>query len=680
MAQEGLRTELQALRALGVSFVVAAHLFPHAAPAGFAGLDVFFTASGFLITRNLLREARSNGAINLPEFWARRARRLLPGALLVLLAAVAYACASTPRTHWPRALDQVQASALYVQNWLMAADARDYWSPRRATGVTHYWSLSMEEQFYLLWPALIAAALWLWRRAGKAALTLRLFGLLAAVSTASLAYGLWLAARRPDASFFSTAARGWTFGAGGLLAVLMPEPRGSAGARAALSWAALTAIVGAAVWAPAAEVVPGPASLVRAAAAVAALAAGAPRHRLAPTALFELRPVQWLGELSYSVYLWHMPVLLLVESRIRPDSLGPGARAVFVAAVAAAVLLLSWLGKTFVEDPVRFHRGLRSRSPVWTYGLAAAATAVVWLAAALPQRSLAAERARSDAQERTLSQTPPPCLGAAAGDRRRPCRNPALDGLVCPRPVAAAPAEEPVIDVEDDELKDALTVDAPAGPGPGRAAVALIGDSHAGMLKPALLPAAEARGLGAYWLVGCAPRLSPVVPECAAWTREVLGWLEAHPEVTTVVLASKTRGAGTGSEGYERFWRAVPPSVRRILVVRDTPVSKDPDCVERALESGSSPAACVAPVEQALKADPAAAAARSGRVPRVSLVRFTRLLCRRDGCPDVIGGVLVRRDAHHLTRLFASTLAPYLGEALDEGAGLARGGARPARR
>ena len=161
-SRASVRPEIQALRAVAIGCVVLYHFWPAVLPAGFVGVDVFFVVSGFLITGLLLRDAERFGRVRLRDFYGRRVRRILPAALVVLSACAVATLLVAPRVEWRPFLQQVLSSALYVQNWHLARDSQ---IPRRAdlesTPVQHFWSLSVEEQFYLLWPLLIIAALWL---------------------------------------------------------------------------------------------------------------------------------------------------------------------------------------------------------------------------------------------------------------------------------------------------------------------------------------------------------------------------------------------------------------------------------------------------------------------------------------------------------------------------------------
>ena len=218
--QYSWRPEIQSLRAVGVATVVLFHLWPSLVSGGYVGVDVFFVISGFLITGMLVRQAEASGRINLLNFYFRRIRRLLPAATLVLVA-VAVFVPLLPSPWWHETAVQIAASALYVQNWQMAWLATDYFgSTDLPSPVQHYWSLSIEEQLYLVWPWLIALCVTTLVATRKLRLALAL--VLGVVTLSSFLISLWLSYADASYAYFATHARAWEFGLGGLL-VLTPQ-------------------------------------------------------------------------------------------------------------------------------------------------------------------------------------------------------------------------------------------------------------------------------------------------------------------------------------------------------------------------------------------------------------------------------------------------------------------------
>jgi peptidoglycan/LPS O-acetylase OafA/YrhL len=663
--------EVQALRALAVALVVLYHLWPGAVPGGYVGVDVFFVISGYLITSVLLREIDRSGRVSLAGFWARRARRILPAALLTLLVCAIATVAFVPMTSWEQFFAELRASTAYVQNWQLAATATDYFHADDGPSlVQHFWTLSIEEQFYLVWPVLLLFA-------SRSRRTLALA--MAALTASSLLYSILDTAATPVTAYFSTPARAWEFGAGGLLALARRPDRPGSGADAALSWLGLAAIVVAALAFTDGMDFPGYAALLPVAGAIAVMWAGMPAQRWAPTPLLRLRPVQSLGDISYSVYLWHWPLLILAPFVV-------GARATL--AVLVLTLVVAWLSKRFVEDPVRTAPRLTARPAGWTFGLAAGATAVV-LGVTAGGTTYVQDQIRKDEQatQRVLA-SHPRCFGAAARDPKlSPCENPRLRFAVAPTPIEAPKlANAPCRMIE---RHDRLAVCAfGAAPSRAKATVAIVGDSHAAHWRPALAGVAKRERWRALSLTRTGCPFTAAVPDlreparthCLQWNRQVQQWFARHPEVTTVFATSHAgaRVVARGEDqfaaerdGYVRALRALPDSVRHTIVVRDTPVMRAAtfECVQDAMDDRvATGRACARSRGRALRPDPAVAAAGS-LFPRAQEVDLTRAFCDDRRCFPVIGGALVYKDPDHLTPTFAATLAPWLRREVDRALG-----------
>jgi peptidoglycan/LPS O-acetylase OafA/YrhL len=676
------REEIQALRALAVVLVVLFHLWPGTVPGGFVGVDVFFVISGFLITGLLLREIERTGSLALTAFWARRARRLLPAALLVVLACAAATVAIVPVTAWAQFFSELRAGTAYVQNWHLASTAVDYFAAGDGPSpVRHFWSLSAEEQFYLVWPLLMVLGVVVARRRRVRATHRTVGTVLACVTLLSLACSLVLTVADPALAYFATPTRAWEFGAGGLLALRRPAGAGRPGARSLLSWLGLGAIVLAALAFTERTPFPGWAALLPVGGALAVLAAGLPVAWWAPTPLLRRAPVQLVGDLSYSIYLWHWPLLVLAPF-VLGRAVGGGTTAW---AILGLTLAAAWLTKVYVEDPVRAAPALVGRAPRWTLGTTAVATAAV-LGVTLAGSAYVDGRVARDARAtRAVLAQHPRCFGAASRDPQRPCDNPALEALVVPTPVEARDlANAPCRVIERDQRLRVCAFGTP----PERAAesVAVVGDSHASHWRPALDAVAQARrwrGLS-ITRTGCAfsratpDSTEPARSHCTQWNRQVVAWFGRHPEVHTVLVAAHAGGRVAGARGdaafalkqrgYTATWDALPPTVRRILVLRDTPRMgrTTQACVQEAMDAGRrAESVCAVPRRFALVRDPAVAAAVGLGSPRVRTIDLTGQLCDRQACFPVIGGALAYKDVDHFTPVFATTLGPFLRRAVD---------------
>jgi peptidoglycan/LPS O-acetylase OafA/YrhL len=216
--------EIQALRALAVTLVVVYHFWPGTLTGGYVGVDAFFVISGFLITSHLLREADRIGTVRLWAFYARRVRRLLPASVFVLLFVALGTFLLLPTDLWSSTAKEVTASGFYVENLWLASKAVTYSASNDvASPVTHYWSLSAEEQFYLVWPGLIIISCLLARRWLRGRTTTTVGGTLLAVTLASFAFSVWATQTQRAAAYFITPTRAWEFGAGALVVLLMRQ-------------------------------------------------------------------------------------------------------------------------------------------------------------------------------------------------------------------------------------------------------------------------------------------------------------------------------------------------------------------------------------------------------------------------------------------------------------------------
>jgi peptidoglycan/LPS O-acetylase OafA/YrhL len=638
-----VRSEIQALRGIAVALVVVCHLWPSVLPGGYVGVDVFFAISGFLITGHLLREER----ISLAAFWARRARRILPAALFVLGVCALATLAIVPETRWPQFLTEIRASALYVQNWQLAASAVDYFaSADGPSPVQHYWSLSAEEQFYLVWPIVLLA---LRRHAGIA---------MAVIALASLGYSIHDTASDPAAAYFITPTRAWEFAAGGLLAFA------GTSRRPWVSWVGLVAIALAAVFYSPATPFPGFTAALPVAGALAVISAR-------PPAPLRFKPLLFLGDISYSVYLWHWPLLTLA-----PYATAGRVDTPTTLTVLMLTILLAWLTKLLIEDPIR-HRRLRVLP---TFASAGVATAAVLGLVASGNAQLRGDLQAAERASAQVLASAPPCFAAQARDPEHSCRNPKLRLTVVPTPIEAHKQHNspcPKLEVRG------LLYVCGFGVAPAKATttVALVGDSHAAHWRAALSVVAKAKNWTGVSLshTGCPlskatknlpqPRRS----ECVQWNKQVLQWFKRHPEVTTVFVSQISGGAGVIAPGrdqlaaqragYAAAWKALPATVKEIIVLRDTPkVVGDTDtCVQEAI-ARHRPAgtACAVSRRSALTIDSATRAA-SGRARVIDLTSF---FCDRRRCYPVIGGALVFKDQNHMTETWSASLGPYLLRAL----------------
>ena len=339
------RGDIEGLRGIAVLLVVAYHAGIQRVSGGFAGVDVFFVLSGYLITGILVNQVTRTGRIDYVQFYARRMRRLLPAVTLTLLAVLAAsALLLGPMERIEPALSAI-ATALYSSNLFFLSRAVDYFaSSSEQNPLLHTWSLAVEEQFYLVWPFLVFVG-WRFGRSRR-----RLALLMGAFSLASFAGCVLLTYKRQPWAFFGTPARAWEFGLGGI-ATLLPAMRGDL-ARTMwrwLGWIGLALVVGTAFVLRTTIPFPGYAALAPVVGTTLALIAGTMGDdRLSVRSVLDTRVLRWIGGRSYAWYLWHWPVLVF-GAVLWPKMALPGRVACVVVALALAAATTA-----LVENPLRF--------------------------------------------------------------------------------------------------------------------------------------------------------------------------------------------------------------------------------------------------------------------------------------------------------------------------------------
>lgn len=687
--------EVQALRALAVGLVVIYHLYPRAAPGGFVGVDVFFVISGFLITSHLLREVQAKGRISLPAFWAARIRRIMPAAIVVILAIVAATLAWWPSSQWGQTTHQGLASLLSVQNWVLAAESVDYMAQEnKPTALQHFWSLGVEEQFYVLWPFVVLAAAWLalalvrkgrrrtarGRRAASsdgatrfAAAPVRpvaavLFLLVIAVS---LGYSIHLVNAADPAAYFVTTARVWEMAAGGLLAALLPASGWAApvwirnltalAGVLVLAWVAFTYVSGKTPF-------PGQGAVLPVLGTMAVIAAGRTSgwgslHRLTDAA-----PVQWLGNVSYSLYLWHWPVVVVFKQL---TDVAP--RWWQALALIALSLLLAAASYYFVERPARTWRFTAKHT--WrAVGIGALATALAAVVVAVPSvraQAIDSQQASAAAQ---LLKSHPKGFGAQAWDTAGGAAF--VSGTaITPTPAQAArdlPKWKDCVAAWDaNQVRRCEFGDTKSS-----VEVALVGDSHAGQWIGAMDSIGRDRGFKVVTYVknSCPFSFTPRELEksrklvCSSLNKQTARDLvKAKPQLVILTSWSGSTFAGDAVDGFRQPMSDFAAAGIKSAVLRDTPsLTKEPDLMARdcVAENLEDPEPCSLPRHLSLPKEPAVAAAK--KVKGAETITTEAWFCKDEQCPSVIGNVLVYRDANHISNTYAMTLTGKLGDAVEK--------------
>ncbi|MDQ0075257.1 peptidoglycan/LPS O-acetylase OafA/YrhL [Arthrobacter oryzae] len=677
------RRDIQGLRTVAVGLVIIYHIWPQVLPGGFVGVDVFFVISGFLIVGSLVREVETTGRIAVGSFYAKRIRRLLPAATLVLLATLAAMVFLLPQGRWQSISFDVVMAALQVQNWNQAFGSGSYeGATALVSPVQHYWSLAVEEQFYLMVPlCLMAAAAWA-RRSGLARKTVCLY-LIIALSTASFVHSVAFTASDHDVAYFATTTRIWELGLGGILALTALRMQLGERMGRLLGWAGLATVFWCAFTFSTSMDFPGYVAVLPVAATVLVLAAGtAPKKtddagRFGASALLGVGPAKYVGDISYSLYLWHWPVVVFYVFRLgRPPGLLHGS-VIALVSLAAAVASYHLVEQRFRHPRRRAAEGRRGqRLHRGAFVLASGLVAATVLAAVAPWGIVEAKSQQLDSAL-NLRQYP----GAMALDRERPA--PVPSGLAVRPDPAVAMKDVPLTGGNECGAFDPSTMGEETcrygSPDAGKTMV-VVGDSHAAQLVDPLVLVGEQSGWNVQAMVrnGCPFSAAPpesadtVFHNCPNQNRVSLERI-LHRKPDLVVVSGMTpsgyrRALQWGWKdpealvsGYVAMLKPLRDAGIRVAVVMDTPYPDFavPDCVQ---SHGPTSDTCRGRQRaEDRPEDPLAAAA--ARVPGVEVVDPYPYFCAEGACPSVVGNVLVYRD-NHMTNSFARTLAAPLARML----------------
>jgi peptidoglycan/LPS O-acetylase OafA/YrhL len=663
---------VQGLRAVAVILVVLYHFWPGRLSGGYIGVDIFFVISGFLITGQLARELERTGRIALPTFWAKRVRRLHPASVTVLIFATLATLFVLPLSSLVDSLREILASTFYVENWSLALGSVNYLTSHDATAAQHYWTLSLEEQFYIFWPLLLLGATWLSVKFFAGRKWLPMLGIVVVVSVISLIVSLAYTHTNPAEAFFVTFTRVWEFGAGAVLALLPKwRPRGPLWSNL-LGYAGLAVILITSYRYGPNTPFPGTAAILPVLGAVAVIASSRAERWWDIGSVLGGRPQRFIGDISYSVYLWHWPLIV-----IAPFIPGWGLDGINRVALLLASFVLGWLTKRYVEDPARTWTFLTARKPRATYAFALALMLVTTLFVAGVFAIQNPKYQAAATQLKSISANPPACFGAEAS---ADCENPTLANAVIPSSGfgnADKPGHDECFVQLNESAVKACTFGSTAE---GAPRVALIGDSHAYQYIESMIALAKTKGwaLTTYLKGACPWNTTPIggpslafTDSCKAWLGNLKTTLIKQPAFDAIFATALhdtpyVTGHPTGSgdaerliaEGFSKAWtqaRGAP-----IVALVDNPdFLSDPNKCLR-LNSAKN---CTESRSAVLnKTDPIGVAATASGA---SLLDLTDKYCDAKECFSVVGGANVYRDRDHLTVTWTLTMKNFIGDAIS---------------
>ena len=692
------RPDIEGLRALAVALVVLYHAGVPGLNGGFIGVDVFFVVSGYLITTQLLNELTTTGHINLRNFYARRAKRLLPLSVLVTLTTLTATWWLTSPLQTRELATDALWTAAFAMNIHLAAAGVDYATGQDPSALQHYWSLAIEEQFYLLWPLLLLITAATWRNrlhrnknhpttptrtthrtnhAPPSRTTLNIT--ITLLTAASFAYGVHQTHIAQSLAYFVTPARAWELAIGGLIALNTPTlTRLPHTLNTLLAPTGLAAITTAALLLNNNSAFPGYWALLPTLGTAAVITSGLTTPTPTETHLLTPPPIQGLGRISYGLYLWHWPLLVLAPTYLNTDKLG-------VLQTAVVVTVSVWLASVtffFIEDPLRT-LALFRRLPNQALTLGAACTVAVMGASAAitwfmpdpratgnyvePLKDLAAlpQAVTTGGSLRAIPSNVEPNLVEAAEDKPDPTTG---DGVSC------------MVDLLDTQVSRDPKGSCVFGDANGDTTVVLTGDSHAYQWMPAIEPLAVKNKWRLVLLAksGCALYDVKVVNtmlkrdyrECYEW-RENAQVRIAEEKPDLIITSAFTGSANRDSTFTDRWLDGMRSTIGRlkrtgakVAVIADTPYPAKaiPECLAQNVDSARS---CAVQRKVALS-DPGRrnAGASEAAAGGARLIDPIPWFCSSASCPAVIANNIVYSDNSHVTATYARTLSPLLEKQL----------------
>ncbi|MXP20127.1 acyltransferase family protein [Gordonia sp. HNM0687] len=675
--------DIAGLRGIAVLLVVLFHAHVPFVTGGFVGVDIFFVISGFLITRLLIREYERTGSLSFKGFYARRARRIIPAAALVIVVSIIGAALTMPLLKVFKQAIDLLAAAAQLANWHFLSQNADYLAGAiDGSLATHFWSLSIEEQLYFLWPlAVFAAAAIASRTALRRVVSMRVaVGIVVgALTLASLIASIRITPTDPATAYMATYTRAWQFGVGGLLAVIAPlfalrrkTPRIAAIVAILMGWLGVAGIIVAATMIDAHTPYPGTAALLPTMAAALVIAAGQlfPASARAPSPqphtpnltagrLLATPPLTFLGRVSYAWYLWHWPAIVLFET-VTGASSWP-----VLLLVSLAALGIATLSTLFFEEPIINNRELRrNTSASISVGITGV---VVGLTVTMIAGILTVQIASRDTvANAALSYQS--VFGTESGEPAGP---------VVPNPFQAyddrPEPHECLIPVGE----PSAGVDCTFGPDHGTPVV-LFGDSHADHWSEAIRSIGSTHGwrVHQFTKAACpAQNLQPrpgvadpyTQPECAQWRRDALADIQAiEPRI---IFVSSLSTYVPDRDDVEAAWDDTLTTLRstgaKIVYIADTPYPgfQIPDCISGAMDNWHR---CDFELDGFTRIEPILDEQARGQSTDILTIGVNDLLCDGNLCFPARNKILFYRDDSHLTATAAEVLEPALVRQLDE--------------
>jgi len=599
--------QIQALRALAAILVLLFHA--HLVGGGYIGVDIFYVISGYLITGLLLREIEERGGLNFKAFYLRRIKRLLPTSFFILMVTALSAWYFYPGTMREDLGRHIFAAAVYVSNFLFAFWQMDYQNLNAIPPVVvHFWSLAVEEQFYLFWPVIVLVA---YKMGGRR----RLFQVIAIITATSFLFSLYLTATSPIWAFYSLPTRAWELGVGALLLAIPKKYKLSV----IYPWIALALLLYATFFYTEKTPFPGTAAIAPVLGTAIAIASISSWPRIL-NFFSNLRVTQWLGEISYPLYLWHWPLLV-----IPMVYLGRGLSIVERAVAILATLLFADLTHRYIEQPLR-HISLSPKKIISSAVIATVIATGTGLA---------------------ITATANETITLSSGESY------SLTEIM----------ERPQVYLDDCHVNNGEVESGKCTYGPiTDRKIVLFGDSHAAQWMPVLEKLAFEKNFTLISLTKSAcpgPAVAKVESggyknaDCEEWRKNSIARIQALQPEAVLVSGMQHFELPSGYSNRSTWWRegqiktfeALKGSSKNIIYISDTPhpLRDIPSCI------------AAGRIDKCNTTEPSPAIFTAGW----KQINPTSWFCS-ETCPAVLNGVVVYRDASHISVMGAKMVEPQL--------------------
>jgi peptidoglycan/LPS O-acetylase OafA/YrhL len=671
-AKKGFRPEVQGLRALAVLMVVTYHIWLGRVSGG---VDIFLLISAFRMTLQFTRKVEKGQRLRLVRHWLHLFKRLLPAAVVVLIAVLLGSWAFLPPRRWPDVLDQAWSSLMYFQNWVLADNAVNYYAIDHsgASPLQHFWSLSIQGQVFILWPLIFAATALLLRGLRLARVPgtqswLSYRALLAVAFTAVFAFSLAFSVRNTASNqaytYFDTRARLWEFALGSLLALALPYLKFPKAVRVLMGWAGIAAMLSCGLILTVDQQFPGYIALWPTLAAAAVIVAGQTGSRLGVDRILSAKPLVGMGNISYALYLWHWPVLVIYLVAVGR----PGVGVLEGLGLVALSILLAFLTTRYVEAPLR--RWEWPELHVWRAAVVVIACAALLAGpVAIAQTRLSAYNAAvaaQPAQDNPGAAALQPGFVSTASPDAKPIPAPAqlknefatIDGDCTGKLAPSSPV-----------LAQICHANKPTGT-PAKTIVVL-GDSHSQQWLPDWDTLAAEHNWQIVMLIKDACRYGGDSPTRAddcnqfnALDREYV--MNLHPDAvfTLASLTLKDAPYETEVPAYLDGIKGFTDAGIQVIGMRDNP-RFETNMADCAATKGAHAAACNPPLSESL-AEASPMDAYRGKVNNLFLMDMSDYICTNDVCPAVVGNVYVYKDDNHLTKTYTQSMAPMFEQQLKQ--------------